>query len=74
MQAVPLLQLRGEAVSIDYAPVQFHSQDVKLWLPRAAEVFSDFGERRFHVRHDFSDFQLFSVSVKTVEKPKPPNP
>jgi hypothetical protein len=73
-QAVPLIQLRGEAVSIDYAPVQFHSQDVKLWLPHAAEVFSDFGERRFHVRHDFSNFQLFSVSVHSVEKPKPPNP
>ncbi|HEV3254136.1 MAG TPA: hypothetical protein VG033_07000 [Candidatus Acidoferrales bacterium] len=74
MQAVPLLQLRGEAVSIDYAPVQFHSQEVQLWLPRAAEVFSDFGERRFHVRHDFSDFQLFSVSVRSEEKPKPPKP
>jgi hypothetical protein len=74
MQAVPLLQLRGEAVSIDYAPVQFHAQDVKLWLPQAAEVFSDFGERRFHVRHDFSNFQLFSVAVQTVEKPKSPNP
>ncbi len=73
MEGIPMMHLRSEAVSIDYAPVQFHTRDVKLWLPQAAEVFSDFETKRYHVRHSFTDFLLFSVDTKQkIENPHQP--
>lgn len=73
MEAVPMIHLRSEAVSIDYAPVQFHSRNVTLWLPQAAEVFSDFETQRYHVRHSFTDFLLFSVDTnQKIENPHQP--
>ena len=73
MQAIPMIHLRSEAVSIVYAPVQFHTRDVTLWLPQTAEVFSDFETQRYHVRHSFSDFLLFSVDTKQkIENPHQP--
>jgi hypothetical protein len=73
LQGIPLMHMRSEAVSIDYAPVQFHSRSEKLWLPQAAEVFSVFETQRYHVRHTFSDFLLFSIDTQQkIEKPKEP--
>jgi hypothetical protein len=65
--------LKGDAVSVDYAPVKFHSQDVEMWLPQTAVAYIDYGKRRVIVWHSFSDFQLFSVQTQQViEKPKKP--
>ena len=73
LQAIPMIHMRSEAISIDYAPVQFHTRQVILWLPQAAEVFSDFETQRYHVRHTFSDFLLFSVDInQKIEAPHPP--
>jgi hypothetical protein len=71
LQGVPMIHLRSEAVSIDYAPVQFHSRPEKLWLPAAAEVFSEFEKERYHVRHSFNTFQLFSVDIQQTAQPRP---
>jgi hypothetical protein len=73
MQAIPMINLRAEAISIDYAPVQFHTRNVTVWLPQAAEVFTDFTKQRYHVRHSFTNFLLFSVDTKQeIEKPHQP--
>jgi hypothetical protein len=53
-------------MSVDYAPVQFKSKDLTLWLPRSAESFSDFETYRLVVKHGFSDFLLSSVQAQQV--------
>lgn len=73
MQGIPLMKLRASATEIDYAAVQFHSQNVQLWLPQSASVFSDFGDSRVVVQHTFTDFHLFSVQMQQKDdKPKVP--
>jgi hypothetical protein len=68
---ISIIGLQGNAVAVDYAPVQFHSQSVELWLPRTAQAYADYGKRRMIVDHTFSDFQLFSVKTQQqIEKPK----
>jgi len=73
VDGVPAIGMRGNAVSVDYAPVKFHSQDVEMWLPQSAIAYIDYGNRRTIVMHTFSDFRLFSVQTQQViEKPKNP--
>jgi hypothetical protein len=73
MHGLATIGLQGGAVSVDYAPVKFHTQDVEIWLPRSAIAYSDYGKHRMIFGHDFSAFQLFSVQTQQViEKPKTP--
>jgi hypothetical protein len=68
---IGLLGLRGNAISVDYAAVQFHSQSLQLWLPKTAQAYADYGKRRMIIDHTFSDFQLFSVQTQQqIDKPK----
>lgn len=70
-QGIPSVNLHGSATEIDYADVQFHSQNVKLWLPQSAAVFFDYGDSRVMVQHSFSDFHVFLVQTGEVDgKPK----
>jgi VWFA-related protein len=55
--------LASDAVSVDYGPVDFHGQDVQLWLPLSAETFTEVARSRFVTKVAFSDFALFSVDV-----------
>ncbi len=73
VEPIAMVHLRSNAVSLDYAPVKFSSRNVTLWLPQAAETFSDFGGSRYIVQHTFTDFQLFSVQTNQVIQP-PPKP
>jgi len=71
VQGVPIIELRANAVSIDYAPVDFPARHMQLWLPKSAVAYTDYGERRTIIEHTFSDFQLFSVQThQVIEKPK----
>ncbi len=71
VDGVVALQLRANAVSVDYAPVKFHSQNTEVWLPQSAVAYTEYFERRTIIRHTFSDFQLFSVRMQQViQKPK----
>jgi hypothetical protein len=73
VEELPAIGLKGDAVSVDYAPVKFHSRDVEMWLPQTAVAYIDYGKRRVIIWHSFSDFQLFSVQTQQViEKPKKP--
>jgi tetratricopeptide (TPR) repeat protein len=68
---IPEIRLKAEHLSVDYAAVIFHKDNQKLWLPENAELFFDFGGRRMHRRHHFSNYLLFSVDEKEkISAPK----
>jgi hypothetical protein len=73
IEPLGIVGLMGNSVSIDYAPVQFHSSDVKLWLPATEIAYSQYDKFTVVKRHAYSDFKLFSVDTQSViEKPKIP--
>lgn len=73
VKGIPIIELRTNAISIDYAPVEFKSRKAEIWLPQSATAYSDYGKRRTITEHTFSDFQLFSVqSQQVIQKPKTP--
>jgi hypothetical protein len=73
VEAILLIDLQANGVSVDYAPVKFQSQNVEIWLPRFAVAYTDYDKRRMITEHTFSDFQLFSVQTQQViQKPKEP--
>jgi hypothetical protein len=73
VKGIGMMSLLGNAISVDYAPVHFHSQNVQVWLPQSDETFFDFGSYRVIFQHTFTNFLLFSVQTKQViEKPKQP--
>jgi hypothetical protein len=58
---MPKVKVRHWYLSIDYAPVQFHTQNVRMLLPQIVDAYCDFEDHRTIVYHAFSDFKLFSV-------------
>jgi tetratricopeptide (TPR) repeat protein len=58
---IPQIRLNAEHISVEYMPVKFRKSNQELWLPQSAELFFDFGGRRMHRRHNFSNYLLFSV-------------
>jgi hypothetical protein len=70
---VPQIQLTRDHLAITYRPVHFAERGVDLWLPQSAELYSEIRARRYYRRHNFSDFQLFSVDVnQKIADPKQP--
>ena len=68
---IPDIGLAIENIAIDYALVQFRTQQVQIWLPRAAELYVDRRGHRFYRKHTFSDFRVFNVdTAQSVERPK----
>jgi tetratricopeptide (TPR) repeat protein len=68
---VPEIKLLAEHQSLDYGPVRFKDRDVQLWLPADTDIYFDYRGKRFHRRHSFSSFLLFSVDDKQkIEKPR----
>src|SRR6202021_469508 len=55
--------LLPEHVSNYFAPVQFRSRDVQLWLPSHADLLISRDNKAFFRTHSFSNFQLFSVGT-----------
>jgi len=71
--AILVIDLQEIAISVDYAPVKSHSQQVDIWLPQFAVAYTDYADRRMIIEHTFSDFQLFSIETKQViHGPKEP--
>ncbi len=61
---IPEIKLMTDDTLIEYGPVQFKEKNVSMWLPRSAEVYSEWGSKRFHQSHTFSNYALFSVDEK----------
>jgi len=78
----PVQEIRLEAdyTAVEYGPVHFRKKNIDMWLPRSADVYSDWRGRRFHQRHSFGKYELFSVDERqTIAAPKtaeatPPKP
>lgn len=68
---MPEIRLFVDHTIVDYGPVKFKNRDVEMWLPRSAEVYSDWRGKRMHRRHSFSNYILFSVDEKErISEPK----
>jgi hypothetical protein len=59
---MPKARVRHWYLSIDYAPVQFHTQNVRMLLPQTVDAYCDFEDHRTIVYRAFSNFKLFSVA------------
>ena len=66
------LRLNTEHLVLEYGPVHFKSRKEVLWLPASADYYAIFRGHRFHRRHSFADYILFSVDdkQKLSEPPK----
>jgi hypothetical protein len=71
MHEVAAVDVREWYLSIDYAPVRFHSKNVTVWLPQSAQTWAAFDLNRVVVYHNFSDFFLFSVQTTQAVAPPP---
>lgn len=67
---VAKIKLKQERIAIDYAPVQFRTEEQQMWLPQSAELYVERGGSRYYRRHTFSNFQVFTVG--TQQKVHPP--
>jgi tetratricopeptide (TPR) repeat protein len=71
VRPVPEIRLVRDHQLIEYGPVEFLKDKTTLWLPKSAEWYCNLAEKRYHRRHSFSHFLLFSVDDKQwIAKPK----
>jgi hypothetical protein len=64
------IKLSQERIAIDYAQVQFRTEEQQMWLPQSAELYVERSGHRYYRRHTFSNFQVFTVG--TEQKVHPP--
>src|SRR5882762_5845867 len=57
----PELKLDAEHLVMEYGPIAFKSRNEQLWLPTSAEYYAIRRGKRFHQRHKFTNYILFSV-------------
>ena len=60
-EAHPELRLNSEHLVMEYGPVKFKSRKEELWLPSSADYYAVLRGQRFHRRHSFTNYILFSV-------------
>ncbi|HYL84497.1 MAG TPA: hypothetical protein VE263_09700, partial [Candidatus Angelobacter sp.] len=60
----PEIRLLRDHQLIEYGPVSFRQNSTQLWLPKSADWYCNISGHRFHRRHTFSQFLLFSVEDK----------
>ncbi len=71
MEGVAPMHVRDWYLSIDYAPVQFRTQNVSIWLPRDVDAYCEFDDYRTITYHTFGSFMLFSVHTdQEIQKPQ----
>ena len=64
MHPIPEIRLLRDHQLIEYGPVSFRNNSMQLWLPKSADWYCSLSGRRYHRRHTFSQFLLFSVEDK----------
>ena len=71
VEPVLAIRLLRDHLAVDYAPVRFQKQNTELWLPQLAEWYLELGGKKYHRRHSFTNFLLFSVDEKQrITRPK----
>jgi hypothetical protein len=74
VHSLPEIRLVAEHTAIEYGAVGFRDGKVNLWLPRNAEVYSNWNGFRFHRRHSFDNYLLFDVDEnERIGSPKGQN-
>ena len=58
---VPEIRLVRDYQIVEYGPVEFQKASEPMWLPKSAEWYCNLMGQRYHRRHSFSRFLLFSV-------------
>ena len=67
---IPQIELQVEHLEIVYAPVEFTTRNLQLWLPTSATLYVGYRGHRYERVHNFSKFQLFSIdTAQTVKGP-----
>ena len=61
VRTVPEIRLVRDHQMIEYGPVEFQKAKTALWLPKSADWYCNLAGQRYHRRHSFSHFLLFSV-------------
>jgi len=80
LKPVPAVRLMTEHQVLDYGSMQFEQKKLKLWLPLEAEIYLDVNGKRFHHRHAYSDYRVFSVDwglnreIRSSVRPNPRKP
>jgi len=66
----PLPRLPVQHQIAEYGPVHFASKNLDLWLPTNVDLYFELNRQRYHRRHSFEHYMLFSVN--SDEKATPP--
>jgi hypothetical protein len=74
VKPMPEIRLLSEHQIVEYGPIRFEKKNTSVWLPRQAEIYFDFRDRRYYRRHSFDHYMLFSVDSgqKTKYDKNPP--
>ena len=64
IRTAPEIRLLRDHQLIQYGPVSFRNNTTQLWLPKSADWYCNISGHRYHRRHTFSQFLLFSVEDK----------
>ena len=68
---IPEIGLTKEHILIHYAPVEFRTQKMEIWLPQKAELYVEKKGQRYYRRHSFTNFMLFNVeTAQSIQAPK----
>ena len=71
VRPMPEIRLARDHQLIEYGPVEFAKDKTTLWLPKSADWYCNLAQKRYHRRHSFNHFLLFSVDDKQwIGKPK----
>ncbi len=61
IRPVPEIRLVRDHQLIEYGPVEFRKAGSSLWLPKSADWYCNLAGQRYHRRHGFRNFLLFSI-------------
>ena len=68
---IPDIGLTKERIVIHYAPVEFRTQKMEIWLPQKAELYVEKKGQRYYRQHTFTNFMVFNVeTLQSVQAPK----
>jgi tetratricopeptide (TPR) repeat protein len=71
LNPMPNIQLLSQHQAVDYGAVFFKTKETELWLPKSADLYLDFRRHRYHLRHSFDNYKLFSVGAsQKIGEPK----
>jgi tetratricopeptide (TPR) repeat protein len=74
IKPIPEIRLIRDHQLIEYGPVAFAAAGMNMWLPKSADWYCSISGHRYHRRHSFSNFLLFSIDdSQKIGKPKESN-